>query len=101
VVSDAPSTNQEVIDVEELAYAGFAVDDLERAKEFYRQTLGVFDLAEVGSDLLSLRVANGDRWIWSSIGVSSIPTLFRQPPTQERARFSTGYNRAPPPCVEA
>jgi catechol 2,3-dioxygenase-like lactoylglutathione lyase family enzyme len=40
-------------------YAGFAVDDLERAREFYRLTLGVFELAEMGSDLLSLRAANG------------------------------------------
>ena len=40
-------------------YAGFAVDDLDRAKEFYGQTLGVFDVAEVGTGLLSLRAANG------------------------------------------
>jgi hypothetical protein len=47
-------------------YAGFAVDDLERAREFYGQTLGVFDVANVSSDeriaspdTLSLRSANG------------------------------------------
>jgi catechol 2,3-dioxygenase-like lactoylglutathione lyase family enzyme len=40
-------------------YAGFAVDDLERAKAFYGETLGVFEVAEWGTDLLSLRAANG------------------------------------------
>lgn len=40
-------------------YAGFAVDDLERAKAFYGSTLGVFDVAELSSDLLALRAANG------------------------------------------
>jgi catechol 2,3-dioxygenase-like lactoylglutathione lyase family enzyme len=40
-------------------YAGFAVDDLAKAKDFYGQTLGVFDVAEIGSELLSLRAANG------------------------------------------
>ena len=40
-------------------YGGFAVDDLAKAKDFYGQTLGVFDVAEVGTGLLSLRAANG------------------------------------------
>jgi catechol 2,3-dioxygenase-like lactoylglutathione lyase family enzyme len=40
-------------------YAGFAVDDVEKAKEFYGRTLGVFDVAEIGGGLLSLRAANG------------------------------------------
>jgi catechol 2,3-dioxygenase-like lactoylglutathione lyase family enzyme len=40
-------------------YAGFAVDDLAKAKEFYGQTLGVFEVADVGGSLLSLRAANG------------------------------------------
>ena len=40
-------------------YAGFAVDDLAKAKEFYGQTLGVFGVEEVGPGLLSLRAANG------------------------------------------
>jgi catechol 2,3-dioxygenase-like lactoylglutathione lyase family enzyme len=40
-------------------YAGLAVDDIARAKAFYGQTLGVFDVAEVGSGLLTLRAANG------------------------------------------
>lgn len=40
-------------------FAGFAVDDLAKAKEFYGQTLRVFDVAELSSDLLSLRAANG------------------------------------------
>jgi hypothetical protein len=35
-------------------YAGFAVDDLERAREFYGQTLGVFDVTNVSSDERSL-----------------------------------------------
>src|SRR6266480_3191324 len=40
-------------------FAGFAVDDPAKAKEFYGQTLGVFDVAELGGGLLSLRAANG------------------------------------------
>jgi extradiol dioxygenase family protein len=40
-------------------YAGIAVDDLGRAREFYGNTLGVFDVAEIGDDLLVLRAANG------------------------------------------
>ena len=40
-------------------YAGFAVDDVAKAKEFYGQKLGVFEVADVGSGLLSLRAANG------------------------------------------
>lgn len=40
-------------------YAGIAVDDVERAKEFYGETLGVFEVAEVGGPLLVLRAANG------------------------------------------
>lgn len=39
-------------------YAGFAVDDTAKAKEFYGGTLGV-DVAELGSGLLSLRAGNG------------------------------------------
>jgi catechol 2,3-dioxygenase-like lactoylglutathione lyase family enzyme len=40
-------------------YAGFAVDDLAKAKEFYGQKLGVFEVAELSPDLASLRAANG------------------------------------------
>ena len=40
-------------------YAGFAVDDVDKAREFYGQTLGVFDVAYVATGLLSLRAANG------------------------------------------
>jgi catechol 2,3-dioxygenase-like lactoylglutathione lyase family enzyme len=40
-------------------YAGFPVDDLDSAREFYGRTLGVFDVADVGPGLLSLRAANG------------------------------------------
>ncbi len=40
-------------------YAGFAVDDLGKAKEFYGQTLGVFQVIEIGPPLLSLQAANG------------------------------------------
>jgi catechol 2,3-dioxygenase-like lactoylglutathione lyase family enzyme len=40
-------------------YAGFAVDDLTKAKEFYGETLGVFRVVDVGSGLLSLQAANG------------------------------------------
>ena len=40
-------------------YAGFAVDDLAKAKEFYGQTLGVFQVIDLGVPLLSLQAANG------------------------------------------
>jgi len=40
-------------------YAGFAVDDLTAAKQFYGQRLGVFEVADVGPGLLALRAANG------------------------------------------
>ena len=40
-------------------YAGFAVDDLAKAKEFYGQKLGMFEVADLGNGLLSLRAANG------------------------------------------
>jgi predicted enzyme related to lactoylglutathione lyase len=40
-------------------YAGFAVDDLAKAKAFYGQTLGVFQVIELGGPLLSLQAANG------------------------------------------
>jgi catechol 2,3-dioxygenase-like lactoylglutathione lyase family enzyme len=40
-------------------YAGFAVDDVAKAKEFYGETLGVFHVIELGRGLLSLQAANG------------------------------------------
>jgi len=40
-------------------YAGFAVDDLAKAKSFYAETLGVFNVVEIGESLLSLQAANG------------------------------------------
>ena len=40
-------------------FAGFAVDDLAQAKDFYGQTLGVFQVIELGDTLLSLQAANG------------------------------------------
>jgi catechol 2,3-dioxygenase-like lactoylglutathione lyase family enzyme len=40
-------------------YAGFAVDDIEQAKEFYGKTLGVFQVIDIGPDLLSLQAGNG------------------------------------------
>jgi predicted enzyme related to lactoylglutathione lyase len=40
-------------------YAGIAVDDRAQAKEFYGQTLGVFEVADIGPPLLALRAANG------------------------------------------
>jgi catechol 2,3-dioxygenase-like lactoylglutathione lyase family enzyme len=40
-------------------YAGFAVDDLAKAKEFYGQTLGVFQVVDIGPPLLSLQAAKG------------------------------------------
>lgn len=40
-------------------YAGLAVDDVARAKQFYEETLGVFEVAELGDSLLALRAANG------------------------------------------
>ena len=40
-------------------FASFAVDDLAKAEQFYGQTLGVADVVAMGSNLLSLRAANG------------------------------------------
>src|SRR5262245_52798865 len=40
-------------------YAGFAVDDLAKAKRFYADTLGVFPVVEIGDTLLSLHAGNG------------------------------------------
>ena len=40
-------------------YAGFAVDDLAKAKRFYSDTLGVFPVVETGNTLLSLHAGNG------------------------------------------
>jgi len=39
-------------------FAGFAVDDLAKAKVFYAETLSV-DVIDQGKDLLSLRAGNG------------------------------------------
>jgi catechol 2,3-dioxygenase-like lactoylglutathione lyase family enzyme len=40
-------------------YAGFAVDGLAKAKQFYADTLGVFPVVEIGESLLSLHAGNG------------------------------------------
>ena len=40
-------------------YAGFAVDDLAKAKRFYGETLNVFQVVDLGGPLLSLQAANG------------------------------------------
>jgi catechol 2,3-dioxygenase-like lactoylglutathione lyase family enzyme len=40
-------------------YAGFAVDDLAKAKEFYGERLGVFQVVDLSGGLLSLQAANG------------------------------------------
>ena len=40
-------------------YAGFAVDDVAKAKQFYADTLGVFPVMEIGQGLLSLHAGNG------------------------------------------
>jgi catechol 2,3-dioxygenase-like lactoylglutathione lyase family enzyme len=40
-------------------YAGFAVDDLTKAKRFYADTLGAFHVMEIGENLLSLHAGNG------------------------------------------
>ena len=41
------------------AFSGFSVDDLEKAKEFYSQTLGL-EVSEMNG-LLTLNIANGTR----------------------------------------
>ena len=40
-------------------YAGFAVDDVVKAKRFYADTLGVYPVVEVAPSLLSLHAGNG------------------------------------------
>jgi predicted enzyme related to lactoylglutathione lyase len=44
------------------AYSGFAVDDVEKAKEFYGETLGLkAELMDVGADQPLLQLELGDR----------------------------------------
>jgi catechol 2,3-dioxygenase-like lactoylglutathione lyase family enzyme len=40
-------------------YAGFAVDDLAKAKDFYGEKLGVFQVVDIGPQLISLQAGNG------------------------------------------
>ena len=40
-------------------YAGFAVDDLAKAKSFYADTLGVSQVTDIGPGLLALQAGNG------------------------------------------
>jgi predicted enzyme related to lactoylglutathione lyase len=40
-------------------FAGIAIDDLDAAKKFYGDTLGVFQVIDIGPHLLSLQAANG------------------------------------------
>jgi len=40
-------------------YAGFAVDDVARAKTFYGETLGVSQVSDIAPGLLSLQAGNG------------------------------------------
>jgi catechol 2,3-dioxygenase-like lactoylglutathione lyase family enzyme len=42
------------------AFSGFAVDDIEKAREFYGQTLGL-ETADEENDVLILLLAGGDR----------------------------------------
>ena len=53
-------------------YAGFAVDDVARAKEFYGQTLGV-DVVDLGTGLLSLRATKpGPKQAWFKVPAGNI-----------------------------
>ena len=40
-------------------YAGFAVNDIAAAREFYGETLGIFLVVELDGGLLTLQAANG------------------------------------------
>jgi catechol 2,3-dioxygenase-like lactoylglutathione lyase family enzyme len=40
-------------------YAGFAVDDLAKAKQFYAGKLGISQVIDIGPGLLSLQAGNG------------------------------------------
>jgi catechol 2,3-dioxygenase-like lactoylglutathione lyase family enzyme len=40
-------------------YAGFAVDDIAKAKAFYGETLGISQVVELGDGLLSMHAGNG------------------------------------------
>jgi catechol 2,3-dioxygenase-like lactoylglutathione lyase family enzyme len=57
------------------AFSGFAVDDLEAAREFYGETLGLTISTEMG--LLSLQLAGGER-----------PTLVYPKPDFEPATYT-------------
>jgi catechol 2,3-dioxygenase-like lactoylglutathione lyase family enzyme len=57
------------------AFSGFAVDDLEKAREFYGETLGLDVATEMG--LLNVRLAGGER-----------PTLVYPKPDFEPATYT-------------
>jgi predicted enzyme related to lactoylglutathione lyase len=40
-------------------FAGIAIDDIDAAKQFYGETLGVFSVEQVADELLSIRAGNG------------------------------------------
>jgi predicted enzyme related to lactoylglutathione lyase len=42
-------------------FSGFAVDDLQKARQFYGETLGIDVKDEAGGDLLTLNLAGGER----------------------------------------
>jgi catechol 2,3-dioxygenase-like lactoylglutathione lyase family enzyme len=57
------------------AFSGFAVDDLEKAREFYGETLGIETSEEHG--LMTLKLAGGER-----------PTLVYPKPDHEPASYT-------------
>jgi catechol 2,3-dioxygenase-like lactoylglutathione lyase family enzyme len=40
-------------------FAGIAIDDVDAAKKFYGETLGLFEVTQIDEHLLTLRAANG------------------------------------------
>ena len=58
------------------AFSGFAVPDIEQAREFYGTTLGI-EVSEEGGGALILQLANGER-----------PTLIYPKPDHEPANYT-------------
>jgi catechol 2,3-dioxygenase-like lactoylglutathione lyase family enzyme len=68
-------TERSVMFAETEAFSGFAVPDIEQAREFYGSTLGIHVTEENG--LLTLHLAGGDR-----------PTLIYPKPDHEPANYT-------------
>ena len=58
------------------AFSSFSVDDLEKAKEFYRETLGLEVMEDRGMDLLHLKLTGGSQVMIYPKGSEHTPATF-------------------------